>query len=333
LKDLARRLKLSPTTLSLVLNESPAAASIPQATKNRIFAAAETFHYRPSFLARSLRSRRTYTVGVLVPELSEGYSSLILSGIEDCLIQEGYLYLVTSHRNNPKLRSQLFRTFHDRCVEGVVAVDTPCEQALPLPAVSVSGHDRKPGVTRVVLNHETAAGLGLRHLADLGHRRIAFTSGQEFSSDARVRWDAIRNAARRMGLTTPPALALQLDGDSPSPEAGYRAARRLLASKEVFTALFAFNDVSAIGAIRAFREAGRRVPEDISVVGFDDAYNAAFHIPALTTIRQPLRRMGTLAAETLIRRIVHPEIPAEKTIQLEPALVIRESTGAVASSG
>ncbi len=326
LKELAKHLKLSPTTLSFVLNDSPAARSIPQETKDRIRAAAVGFNYRPNFLARSLRSRRTYTVGVLVPELGDGYSSLVLSGIEDHLINEGYVYLVTSHRHKAKLLGQYPRLLYERCVEGLIAVDTPYDQTLPLPVVSVSGHQNVAGVTRIVLNHRKAAELGLEHLAALGHRHIGVIRGQVFSSDTRVRWEAIRTVARRMGLPIHPLLVVQLEGDTPSPEFGYLAAQKLLASRQPFTALFAFNDISAIGAIRAFREAGKRVPEDISVVGFDDVDAAAYHIPALTTIRQPLRRMGALAAETLVKRIADPDAPGAEELQVEPELVVREST-------
>ncbi|HCC59375.1 MAG TPA: LacI family transcriptional regulator [Solibacterales bacterium] len=328
LKDLANHLNLSPTALSLVLNGSPQANSIPQDTKDRIFAAARRFNYRPNFLARSLRSQRTYSIGVLVPELSAGYSALVLSGVEDFLIKAGYLYLVTSHRHNPKLIEDYPQLLFQRRVEGLIAVDTPCDHELPLPVVSVSGHKRLPGITNIVLNHSRAAELGLEHLVSLGHRRIAFFQGQSFSSDTEVRWNAFESVARRMGLVVNPKLVAQLKGATPSPELGYLAAMEILATREPFTALFAFNDISAIGAIRAFREAGLRVPEDVSVVGFDDTYDAAFHIPALTTIRQPLVRMGMLAAETVLASIAADTAEAGSEIEVEPDLVVRESTAA-----
>jgi len=326
LKELAKHLKLSPTTLSLVLNDSPAGASIPQLTKDRIFAAAKGFNYRPNFLARSLRSQRTYTVGVLVPEVSEGYSAEVLSGIESYLLEQGYMFLVASHRHKAKLLGQLPRFLYERCVEGLIGVDTPYDQSLPLPVVCISGHLKVPGVTRIVLNHTMAAEQGLRHLKELGHRNIAFIRGQDFSSDTKVRWDAIRRVARRLGLAAPAELVSQLGGESPSPETGYVAARQLLASGKSFTALFAFNDVSAIGAMRALREAGKRVPEDVSVVGFDNIPSAVFHIPALTTIAQPLQRMGALAAEVLLKRIAQPDAPCPEELEVEPELMVREST-------
>jgi LacI family transcriptional regulator len=212
-------------------------------------------------------------------------------------------------------------------VEGLIAVDTPLSDDLPVPAVSVSGHENRPGLTNIVLDHDRAAELGLRHLKELGHREIAVFQGQSFSSDSEVRWNAIRQAATRLGIPIRPELVVRLEGDSPSPETGHRAARTLLARESRFTALWAFNDISAIGAVRALIECGRRVPHDVSVMGFDDVYGAAFHNPSLTTVRQPLARMGFIAAETLIARIANPAAQRPREITVEPELIARESTG------
>jgi LacI family transcriptional regulator len=332
LKQLARSLGLSTTTLSLVLNNSDKAQSIPQETKDRIFAAARDLNYRPNFFARSLRSQRTFSVGVLVPELSDGYAALVLTGIEDYLLQAGYIYLVTSHRHKENLIQGHPKLLYERSVEGLIAVDTGYTQDLPLPVVTVSGHQERPGVTNIILNHESAAELGLRHLVELGHRKIAFIKGQSFSSDTDVRWHAMSTVARQLDIDVPAKIVQQMEGESASPQVGYEAAVRLLKQSTDFSALFAFNDVCAIGAIRAFREVGMRVPEDVSVVGFDDIYEAAFHIPALTTIRQPLRRMGMLAAETLVKRICEPGSQSPAFLQVEPELVVRESTAKVVTS-
>jgi LacI family transcriptional regulator len=310
-----------------VLNDSPGASAIPQETKARIFAAADEFNYQPNFLARSLRAQRSYTLGVLVPELSDGYSAMVLTGIEDHLLEEGYFYLVVSHRHDPKLLGQYRKLLTERCVEGLIAVDTPCEEGLLLPTIAISRHNDIEGVTNIALDHDRAATLALEHLVELGHRQIAFIKGQVFSSDTEVRWQAIREAALRLDLIVRPSLVAQLEGNSPSPELGYVAARKLLAAREPFTALFTFNDVSAVGAIRAFTEASYRVPEDISVVGFDDVYSSAYQNPPLTTVRQPLRRMGKLAAETLLRRLAAPK--GEKyprLLTVSPDLIVRQST-------
>jgi DNA-binding LacI/PurR family transcriptional regulator len=332
LKSLAAHLELSPATVSLVINRSPAAKSIPQRTQERIRAVARELNYRPNFVARSLRAQRSFTIGVVVPEISEGYAALVMSGIEDYLLQEGYFYFVVSHRHRSDLVEEYPRLLQERSVEGLIAVDTACREGVPIPVVAVSGHRELRGVTNIMLNHDNAARFALEHLAKLGHRKIAFIKGQAFSSDTEIRWDSVRRTAEAMGLALNTRLVGQLEGESSSPQLGYEVTRNLLATGSPFTALFAFNDISAIGAIHALREAGHRVPEDVSVVGFDDIQSAAFQNPALTTVRQPLREMGVIAAETLLRRINAPaKSPFPKAITIEPELIVRASTAAVSA--
>jgi LacI family transcriptional regulator len=327
LKKLAEHLDLSPATVSLVINRSAVADSIPQDTKDRIFSAARKFNYRPNFFARSLRTQRSFTIGVMVPEVSDGYAAMVMSGIEDHLLREGYFYFVASHRHRADLIDEYPRLFLDRSVDGLIAVDTPWHHDLKVPVVTVSGHNEVKGVINIVLDHERAAELALKHLVQLGHRKIAFIKGQEFSSDTAVRWNAIAEVARRLGLPISPKLTVQLEGDSPSPQLGYKVTKKLLATHEPFTAIFAFNDISAMGAIRALRESGMRVPEEVSVVGFDDIQSAAYQNPGLTTVRQPLHKMGRTAAETVLRRISHRAGDANvKQITVEPELIVREST-------
>jgi DNA-binding LacI/PurR family transcriptional regulator len=324
IRSLAQHLKLSSAAVSMVLNQTPKAGRFPEKTRKRILAAAKEFNYRPNFVARSLRKQQTFTIGVLVPEVSEGYAALVLAGIEDYLLQAGYFYFVVSHRHKPHLLEQYPKLLMERLVEGVIAVDTVLPGDLPIPTVAVSGHKRMTGVTNVVLDHRRAACLAIEHLMRLGHRKIAFIKGQPFSSDTETRWVSIREAARKLGLSIDPELVGQLQEDLPSPEPGYAVTKSLLMKDSAFTALFAFNDISAIGAIRALLDSGLKVPSDVSVIGFDDIQSAAFQNPRLTTIRQPLRNMGAIAAETLLRRITGGSNP--KLIAVEPELVMREST-------
>jgi DNA-binding LacI/PurR family transcriptional regulator len=332
LKELANHLGLSITSLSLVLNNKPGAVSIPQETKDRIFEAAEKFNYRPNYFARSLRAQRSFTFGVIVPELSDGYSAMVLNGVEAALAKEGYFYITASHLHRDDLLKHNPQMLIERQVEGIIAVDTPVRFQTDLPVVTVSGHDKIEGVSNVILNHQHASELGVGHLFTLGHRKIAIIKGQNFSSDTEIRWDTISEAAQKRGIFIEDGLTAQLEGDIPSPEIGYVATKKILSNNKPFTALFAFNDISAIGAIRALQEVGLRVPEDVSVLGFDDIYAAAFHNPALTTIRQPLFEMGKLAAQTLLKRLSgkdenFEDIPA--TLTVEPELIIRASTAIV----
>jgi LacI family transcriptional regulator len=327
LLDLATHLGLSPTTISRVMSRSPSARAIPASTQERIFAAAEKLNYRPNMMAQSLRKQRSYTIGVIVPEIGEGYSSIVLNGIEHALVQEGYFFFVVSHMHRENLLVEYPHLLMARAVEGIIAVDTVFHRALRVPVVNISGHHHVKGLTNIVLNHRRAAELALGHLCELGHRRVAIIKGQSFSSDTATRWDAIRHTARDLKLPLDRRLVVQLETDSFTSEPGYVATQALLRSGVPFTAIFAFNDISAIGAIRALREEGLRVPNDVSVVGFDDIPSAAFQNPALTTIRQPLKRMGGLAVEHLLECIRTKSVAmGPERIIVEPELVVRDST-------
>lgn len=325
LKAVAEHLGLTSGTVSAVLNDAPSARSIPQTTKVRIHAAAKELNYRPNFFARTLRKKRTRTIGIIVEEIGDTYSSAVISGIEAYLRPKDYFFLTVVHRHDPQLLNRYSQMLLERGVEGFITVDTTIQDEPSVPTVAVAGHKKVKGVTNIVLDHRKAAFLALNHLKDLSHRRIAVLRGNPISSDAADRFGAICEVAEELGIGIDPDLALQIDIDDPSPQLGYPFAKQLLARKKSFTALFAYNDISAIGSIRAFQEQGLLVPRDISVMGFDDIPGAAFHMPSLTTVRQPLLRMGQVAAQTLLERIEGADkYPTE--IAIEPELVVREST-------
>lgn len=325
LKILADYLGLCPATVSVVLNNVPG-RSIPHETRERIREAARKFNYHPSLLARSLRKKRTFTVGVLVPELTDGYHTMVMSGIGDHLMREGYFYFSAHHRHKPDMIEEYPRLLVGRGAEGLITIDTNLSHKLPVPAVAVAGHRKFPGITNVILDHRLAAELIIRHLAELGHKHIAFMKGQPFSADSSTRWEGIVAAAKEMNVSINRELTVQLERDISSPELGYPVVQTLLQRRKRFTAIVAFNDMSAIGAIRALRDANLRVPEDVSIIGFDDIQLAAFHTPRLTTIRQPLREMGESAARLLLQRLQgYRDYPSE--IAVPPELIIRETTG------
>ena len=331
LKELADYLGLAPATVSLVINGSSVADTIAPDTKKAILAAARKFNYRPNFFARCLRTRRSFTIGVMVPEVSEGYNVSVLSGIEDHLLQEGYFYFVASHRFQQDLIDEYSQLFVHRSVDGLIVVCTPWQHKMPCPVATISCHQRVEGATRILVNHDEAAQMALQHLMDLGHRKIAFIKGQAFVPDTEVRWKAITNAASSLGLPIPSRFVTQIEENSPSPTLGYKATRDLLVAGEQFTALFAFNDICAMGAIRALHEFGLKVPEEVSVLGFDDIESAAYQTRGLTTIRQPLREMGKTAAQIVLNKINRSE-EGDRTphqILFEPQLMVRETTAAV----
>ncbi len=326
LKTLAAYLGLDPATVSVVLNNVPG-RSIPQATRERIRKAAIKFDYQPSFLARSLRNRRTMTIGILVPVLADGYHAEVMTGIGDRLLEEEYFYFIAHHRHRSDLIEHYPRMLMSRGAEGLITIDTNLVDKLPLPVVAIAGHQQVSGVTNVVLDNRKAAELSLRHLYDLGHRTISFMRGQPYSSDSGARWQGIVEVARELGLHIRPEITIQLEKDLTSPELGYPLVKELLARQRGFTAVLSFNDIAAIGCIRALHDVGLRVPRDVSVVGFDDIKEAAFQTPSLTTVRQPLHQMGALAVQTLLEQLRNAETRKASRIAVEPELIIRESTG------
>lgn len=331
LKMVAHHVGLTPGTVSAVLNDAPSARAIPHATKERIRAAARELDYKPNFFARSLRNQRTYTIGVIAEEIGDSYGSLVISGIEKYLREKDYFFLTVVHRHDPQLLKRYSHLLIQRGVEGFITVDVQLTAALDLPTVAVPGHKNLPGVTNIILDHHHAARVALEHLVQLGHKNIAFMKGQPYSSDSEDRWKAICEVAGELRIAIRPELCVQIDIDDPTPQLGYPFAKQLLDRKVPFTALFAYNDISALGSIRAFQEAGLVVPRDVSVIGFDDIQGAAHNVPALTTVRQPLEDMGRLAAKTLVDRIEGTGAAPDQ-IPIEPELVVRQSTAVAPSS-
>lgn len=337
LRMLSEHLRLSQTTVSLVLNNSPSARSIPQTTRKRVEEAAERLNYRPNYFARSLRQSRSMSIGVLAPDLSEGYFTQVMSGVVEELTAAHYFYFTACHDWKRELIEKYPRMLVERAVDGFLLLNTPADQIdVPVPVVAISAHSAAENVTNIVLDHHMAVKQALTHLHDLGHRRIAIMRGPRAIPDSEFRWEAIQQVAGEMGLRLDPTLVIRIDSDGWSmktgyhpmaPEIGYKPMQTLLKKTRAFTAIFCFNDIAAIGAIRALRDAGLTVPGDVSVVGFDDIQSAAYSTPSLTTVHQPLTRMGKHGAQVLLERIANrgKEIPAE--IVMTPELVVRESTG------
>jgi LacI family transcriptional regulator len=331
LKAVAARVGLTAGTVSAVLNNSPASRSVPQRTKDRILAAAREMNYRPNFFARSLRIKRTHTIGVIAEEIGDAYGSMVISGIERYLRQRNYFFLTVIHRHDPALLKAYSNLLLQQRVEGFITVDTSISEPPSVPTVAVAGHKPMQGVTNIVLDHRRAVWMALKHLVALGHHEIAFIKGPRGSSDSEDRWEAIRKVAEDMGVGVPPELSVQLESDDITPETGYHAVEQLLARGCPFTALFCYNDLSAFGAIQAIQNAGMRVPDDVSVVGFDDIKAAAYNNPSLTTVRQPLEAMGEIAARTVLDWI-EDESKYVPEIAIEPELVVRKSTAAAPTS-
>ncbi|MGA8043842.1 MAG: LacI family DNA-binding transcriptional regulator [Terracidiphilus sp.] len=337
LRMLAEHLELSQTTVSLVLNNSPSAKSIPQETRNRVIEAAKRLNYRPNYFARSLRQSRSMSVGVLAPDLSEGYFTRVMSGVVQELTSAHYFYFTACHDWKRELIEQYPRMLVERAVDGFLLLNTPADHIdVPVPVVAISAHSRVENVTNIVLDHHKAVEQALQHLYELGHRRIAFMRGPRAIPDSEYRWGSIQQVTREMGLRIDPAHVTRIDDSSWSmktgyhpmaPEIGYKSMQALLEKARDFTAIFCFNDIAAIGAIRALKDAGLSVPGDVSVVGFDDILSAAYNTPSLTTVRQPLMEMGKRGAQVLLERIASQGNGHPSEIVVEPEFVVRESSG------
>ncbi len=325
---MAAYLGLSRSTVSLVLNNSPVAQGLKPETRERVFKAAHELNYRANYFARVLNKKRSHMIGILSPDLTEGYDSELLTAMEDLLIERNYVYFISSHHWNHNRIQQLLQVFVERGAEGIILINTPVDAAPNIPLVSIGSLTHDFPVTSIGINNTLGVRKALDHLYALGHRRIALFKGHAGSSDTESRWQAVQHGCQQLGLAVNERLVVQLerirDGLDPIRE-GYLAANRLLQSGEPFTALLAFNDMSAIGAIHALRDAGRHVPQDVSVVGFDDVQAATIVQPALTTVRQPLDRMGVLATTEMLARIEEPTHPVEQFC-LEPELVVRKSS-------
>ena len=334
---LAEHLELSQTTISLVLNDSPSAKSIPQVTRNRVIEAANRLNYRPNYFARSLRQSRSMSVGVLAPDLSEGYFTRVMSGVVEELTAARYFYFTACHDWKRELIEKYPRMLVERAVDGFLLLNTPAEHIdVPVPVVAISAHSPVSNVTNIILDHHLAVQQALSHLHALGHRRIAIMRGPRAIPDSEFRWESIQQVAREMDLKLDPALVIRIDaagwsmkaGYHPmAPEIGFKPMQALLEKTRDFTAVFCFNDIAAIGAIRALKDAGLTVPGDVSVVGFDDILSAAYSTPSLTTVRQPLMEMGKRGAQVLLERIANREKEFPSEVVMSPELVIRESTG------
>ncbi len=325
LKTLAAHVGLSLGTISALLNDSPSSKHIPQKTRERVLAAARELEYRPNFFARSLRNKRTYTIGVIAHEIGDSYSSIVISGIEKLARQKEYFFITGIHRHDPDLFDRYAKLLLQRGAEGIITVDYNLHHSLPVPTVAIAGHPHYEGVTNIILDHERAAWIALQHLVGLGHRKIAFMRGHPASSDSKDRWLAICGVAQKMGIEIDPSLTLQFEMQESTPKIGYIYGKKLIAGGLRFSALFAYNDISAFGAMRAFQEAGYHVPQDISIIGFDDIPWAEFQYPSLTTVRQPLQHMGEIALQTLLERLEGRET-YRREIAIQPELVVREST-------
>ena len=222
LRMLAEHLELSQTTVSLVLNNSPSAKSIPQETRDRVTEAAERLNYRPNYFARSLRQSRSMSVGVLAPDLSEGYFTRVMSGVVEELTSAHYFFFTACHDWNRELIDKYPQMLVQRAVDGLLLLNTPADDVeVSVPVVAISAHSSAENVTNIVLDHHRAVEQALTHLYSLGHRRIAFMRGPHAIPDSEFRWESIQQVAQEMTLKIEPDLVIRIDSAGWSMKDGY----------------------------------------------------------------------------------------------------------------
>jgi LacI family transcriptional regulator len=341
IREVAKESGFSSTTVSIVLNNAPLARYIPAPTKKRIEKAAKKLGYRPNLFARSLRSKRSHTVGVMVFDMTDPFCTPVLRGIESSLYQSSFLPILTDVHNERSRFERYLEMLLDRRVEALIVVanwlfvniDVLADlEKSNIPTVMIAQELQTDSVSSVIVDNESGGRLAIEHLHTLGHRHIAFMRGPKTLADSAPRWKGVRTFAKANGLELDPGLIVDLP-ESRNPlssfEAGYQLTEELIQRKRPFTALMAFDDMTAFGAIRALAKAGLSVPKDCSVVGFDDVATSALYTPSLTTIRQPMEAMGNLAVSIVaegINSVVEkrPVLAAHR--KMAPELVVREST-------
>lgn len=341
LLDVARACGFSVSTVSIVLSEAPLSQNVAASTREQIRAMALQLGYHPDAYARSLRRRRSQTIAVLAYDLSDPFCIPIVRGIQTGLHPGGYLPLLMDAQTQRRLFDSYLKMVLERRAEGVIVIASWIFEEADLLAdieknhvpIVILGRDlTSRNVSSVLVDNEAGGVLAMRHLVDLGHRRIGVIRGPEELFDSEPRWIGLQRVAAEAGIQLDARLVFQLPNlvDPMSGfEGGMHFARQMLASRVPFTAVLAFDDLTALGAVRGLTDSGVHVPADCSVLGFDDVLPAVVATPAITTIRQPLREMGLLAAEGVLKAIRDREKGTRLAAELHkatPELIVRMST-------
>lgn len=330
IKDIAREAGVSITTVSLVLNGK--SYKIPDQTKKLVFDTARELNYVPNQLAVGLVKKRSQTIGLIVPDISNTYFATMARGIDEMCREYGSALILCNSGDQHEHDLEYITRLAGQGVDGLIFVmasdsdDRATEESLKLlkdlklPFVLMDRFITKNACPSIIVDHIKGGELVTKHLLDLGHRRIACVVGPEYLADARQRREGYVNEMKKAGVPVNPDLIIH--GDY-SKEGGYQAAKLLL-ERDV-TAIFACNDMSALGVMQYLEEQQVRVPEDVSVVGYDDIMFASFLKVPLTTIRQPIYEMGVEAVKELMHQI-NEEIYKNESIVFTPTLIVREST-------
>lgn len=331
LRDVADLARVHPSTASRALNPQEG-STVNAATAARVAQAARKLGYQPNPLARGLRLNRTFTIGMLIPDLTNPLFPPIARGIEDRLARDGYTLILANTSYDPAKERSIVELIGKRRVDGLLLATA--ERSYPLldelvaagtPAVLVNRVTDDSPVSSVTGDDHAGVGLAVRHLASLGHRRIAFIGGPRTFSTGLFRYQAFVSWMESEGLEIDPPLIEMATYFRREP--GFEACAKVLARTRDFTAIVAGNDLVALGCYAALGEHGLAVPGDVSVVGYNDTEFSGDFAPPLTTIRVPHYEIGVKAAELILEAIGRRERSAVVSLRLAPELVVRASTG------
>jgi DNA-binding LacI/PurR family transcriptional regulator len=337
LKDVARLASVSPSTVSLVLNQRASQIQISEATRQRVFQAAIDLNYSPNRAARALRMQKTYTIGIVSFDTNDPMANAYAAAIDRRLSPSGYRTIVTDAQHDANRAWEHIKYFLATHADGIILLASSYVPDAASLAKAQADHnipfvcalrDLSPaGIHSVVVDYRSGAHAAARHLIEVGCRRIAVIVGSPvYNPDPIERLEGVRQACERAGIQISSELIVYENNGGWNPSVGYRSMQQLLAGRPLPDAVSAFDDVTAYGAIRAIYEAGLRVPEEIAVVGFDDLAVSAFYNPPLTTVRQPVEEISTEVCEYLLRAIENQAIQEPACKVFVPQLILRKST-------
>ncbi|RIX84079.1 LacI family DNA-binding transcriptional regulator [Acidovorax cavernicola] len=329
IKDVALKADVSVTTVSHVVNDT---RHVSAKVRERVELAIRELGYVPNAMARSLKSNTTSTLGMLIPNSSNPYFAEIVRIVEDRCFGAGYTLVLCNTDDEPRRQSVYLQVLAERRIDGLIVVSTGADEddslvtqlrGLRIPTVLLDREIADPACDLVETAHMQGGLLAVRHLLSLGHKRIACIGGPTGVTSSEQRIEGWRMALAETG-SAPNADALLWRGGFTS-QGGYEAMHAILRTEEKPSAVFVCNDLMAIGALRAAHESGVRVPDELSIVGFDDIELSAYTSPPLTTVAQPKERIGALAVDMLLERMGGKRRDARKVV-LQPELRVRAST-------
>lgn len=326
MKQVAEKARVSTTTVSHVINNTRV---VSEDARERVLSVIQELRYIPSAVARSLKNDKTQTLGMMIPNNSNPYFAEVIQGIEDASFKLGYNIILCNSYDDPKKQAAYIRVLMEKRIDGLILVSSGSDEELTqlladegIPKVLVDREVSGVAADFIEADHELGGYEATRYLAELGHKRIACVAGPENLLPSGDRVAGYLRALAEAGLPAHRDYLIHSDFTS---QGGFNAFRQLLALPERPTAIFASNDLMAIGGICAANQAGVAIPQQLSVVGYDDIALASFSTPPLTTIAQPKHDIGTLTAQVLVERIAHPELPLRREM-LRSQLIVRQST-------